>query len=259
MLHTPLLTTAQTRAPEDPEPPATATVNTQQFSSRQLSLTVLQPPVPMTVRTTMNSWGDMPAFTTRWDVGDHWHRCCFWTIWIFCENPLHQKKKKKKLKWSEWSSWQQLSVWTKCADRISFWWFYLFAWWTCTERLTDWFCFIVSSPVECFYRHVQQKEAFVSFERWQNTFTQPWIFFKVCIYIVITHRPHPLFYWVTITLSRSISFCSDSIKLPSIGLWSSHLQLSVLLFIWIHHQISQYAVAILPEAPILHFQTIFLS
>lgn len=154
----PLLITAQTRAPGDPEAPAT--VNTQQFWSRQLSLTVL----PMTARTTMNSWSDTRAFTTWWNVGDHWH-----------------------------------------------------------------------------------------FERWPNTFTQPWIFFKVCIYIVITHRPHPLFYWVTNTLSRSISFWSNLIKLPSMGLWSSHLQLSVLLFIWIHHQISPYAVAIFPEAPILHF------
>lgn len=163
MLHTPLLTTAQTSAAGDPEPPATATVNTPQFGSRQLSLTVLQPPLPMTARTTMNSWGDMRAFTTRWDVGDQWHHCCFWTCWIFCENPLHQKK---RIQWREWSSWQQLSVWTKCADSISFWWFYLFAWWTCMECLTDWFCFILLSPVECFYRHVQQKEAFVSFKRW---------------------------------------------------------------------------------------------
>lgn len=122
MLHTSLLTTARTSAAGDPEPPATATVNTPQFGSRQLSLTALQPPLPMTARTTMNSWGDMRAFTTRWDVGDQWHRCCFWTCWIFCENPLLQIK---RIKWREWSSWQQLSVWTKCADRISFWWFYL--------------------------------------------------------------------------------------------------------------------------------------
>lgn len=107
-LHMSLLTTAQASSPEDPEPPATATVNTQQFSSRQLSLTVLQPPLPMTARTTMNSWGDMCAFTTRWNMGDHWHCRCFWTIWIFCENPLQQKQ--KRIKWREWSSWQLLSV-----------------------------------------------------------------------------------------------------------------------------------------------------